>query len=81
MKNRAAALEGELAAYGPWELSEFASTVAVLLEAADDGTLEYCAVHARIMTTLAVATENRMVEERKAGATATVIPFPGATDG
>lgn len=77
MNLRAKHLEGELAAYSPLELSEFAETVALLLDAADDGSKGFLMAHARIQTTLAEAVENRMEAERAAGSTATIVPFPG----
>lgn len=72
----ASQLDGELAAYSPWELSEFAATLEALLEAADNGTVGYCAIHARIKATLYRAVEKRLEAEKRAGRTATVIPFP-----
>ena len=76
MNDQPSALEAELAAYSPHELAEFASSVEILLKAADDGTVEYLAAQARIMTTLRTAIETRMESERAAGQTASVIPFP-----
>lgn len=73
-----ARLNGELAAYSPCELAAFAETVSVLLDAADNGTVGYCAIHARIKATLYKAVEKRLESERRAGRTGTVIPFPGA---
>lgn len=70
-------LDGELAAYRPCELAELAGTVGLLLEAADNGTIGYCAIHARIQATLYKAMEKRLEAEKRAGRTATVIPFPG----
>jgi hypothetical protein len=71
-----AKLNVRLAAYSPRELAELAETVATLLEAADNGTVGYCAIHARIQTTLYRAIEERLEVERDAGRTATIIPFP-----
>lgn len=72
----ASRLNGELAAYSPCELAEFAATVDALLDAADNGTVGYCAIHARIKATLYRAVEKRLKAEARAGRTATVIPFP-----
>jgi pectin methylesterase-like acyl-CoA thioesterase len=72
----ASKLNSELAAYSPCELAEFAATVSVLLDAADNGTVGYCAIQARIQATLYKAVEKRLKAEMRAGRTATVIPFP-----
>lgn len=72
----ASKLNGELAAYSPCELGNFAETVSALLDAADNGTIGYCAIHARIQATLYRAIEKRLEAERRAGRSATVIPFP-----
>lgn len=71
-----ARLNDELAAYSPCELAEFADAVRALLEAADNGTVGFCAIHARIQATLYRAVEKRLKAEVRAGRTATVIPFP-----
>lgn len=73
----ASRLNAELAAYSPCELTEFAETVSALLDAADSGTVGYCAIRARIQATLYKAVEKRLKAEERAGRTATVIPFPG----
>jgi hypothetical protein len=75
--NARSRLNGELAAYSPCELAELAGTVSVLLDAADNGSIGYCAIHARIQATLYKAMEKRLEAEKRAGRTATVIPFPG----
>jgi hypothetical protein len=72
----ASKLNGELAAYSPRELAVFAETVSALLDAADNGTVGYCAIAARIQATLYRAIEKRLQAEARAGRTATVIPFP-----
>ena len=77
MTARASILEGELAAYSPGELSELVETVSLLLDAADDGSTGFCVAHARIQSTLIQAVEARMIDERKAGQTAIIVPFPG----
>ena len=69
-------LNDELSAYSPCELAEFADTVSALLDAADNGTVGYCAIQARIQATLYRAVEKRLKAEVRAGRTATVIPFP-----
>jgi hypothetical protein len=71
-----AKLNVRLAAYSPRELAALAETIGVLLEAADNGTVGYCAIRARIKATLYRAIEKRLEAERDAGRTATVIPFP-----
>lgn len=68
-------LNSELAAYSPCELADFAAMVSVLLDAADNGTVGYCAIQARIQSTLYRAVEKRLKAEARAGRTATVIPF------
>ncbi len=78
MSDAIANLNAELAAYRSYELTEFVQSVSILLESADDGTLAYCAAHARIQTTLVRAVEKRLRAETRAGCTATVIPFPSA---
>jgi hypothetical protein len=69
-------LNDELAAYSPCELAEFADAVNALLDAADNATVSYCAIRARIQATLYRAVEKRLKAELRAGRTATVIPFP-----
>lgn len=72
----ASKLNGEPAAYSPCEMADFAGTVSALLDAAGNGTVGYCAIHARIQATLYKGIEKRLEAERRAGRTATVIPFP-----
>ena len=80
MSGPVANLNGELAAYSPCELSEFADTLSALLDAADNETVGYCAIRARIQATLYRAVERRLKVEVRAGRTATIIPFPGAAN-
>lgn len=71
-------LNAELAAYSPLELNGLIGTVDALLDGADNGTVSYCAIRARIHATLYRAVEKRLQAEARAGRTATVIPFPRA---
>lgn len=68
-------LDGELAAYSPWELSEFLGTVDALLDAADNQSVGYCATRARIHHVLYRAVEKRLKAELRAQRTAEIIPF------
>ena len=77
MSYDAALLEAELAAYNPAELSELANTVSILLAAVDDGSTHYHNMRWRIEDALATTIQARMVAEREAGQTATIVPFPG----
>lgn len=71
-----ALLEAELAAYSPAELFELANTVAILLDAVDDGSTHYHNMRWRLETTLAAAIDARMRAGRETGQTGTVLPFP-----
>ena len=77
MRGPVANLNGELASYSPCELAELADTLNSLLDAADNETVSYCAIRARIQSTLYRAIELRLKAEMRAGRTAAVIPFPG----
>lgn len=66
-----AALEAELAAYSPVELSELSNTVSILLAAVGDGSTHYHVMRWRIESALEAATRARMAAERKAGQSST----------
>jgi hypothetical protein len=68
-------LNGELAAYSPCELAEFQDTLHALLDAADNGTVGYCAIRARMNHVLCRAIEKRLKAELRAQRTAEIIPF------
>lgn len=72
-----AILERELAAYSPAELAEFAETVSILFEAADDGSTHYHVMRHRIEEKLSTAIKAQTAEERAAGQSATIVQFPG----
>ena len=68
-------LDHELAAYSPWELTEFQDTLDALLDAADNETVGYCAIRARMNHVLYRAVEKRLKAELRAQRTAEIIPF------
>lgn len=80
MSGSVANLNAELAAYSPCELNELMGTVDALLDGADNGTVSYCAIRARIHATLYRAVERRLRAELRAGRTAIILPFPGAAN-
>jgi len=68
-------LDDELTAYSPCELGEFSDTLDALLDAADDKSVGYLAIRARIAHVLHRALEKRLKAEIRAQRTAEILPF------